>query len=334
MTELRFLFRCDADATSGFGHISRCLNIAREIQQLQPQAKISFMGNYSEFAQSLLVKFNFERIAFKFTEANSNEVIEQAHAFTHLLVDSYFITQSFIDSACNKQFKFILLDDFCAHSDYTKVDLLLNFTIQAPSLAYNAKKCALGISYFPVKPELKVIRESKLEAANNKIKKIALCLSAMPDYWPLEEELLKFADRAFSQVELKLVTSRNDLLLWKSENSNAFVQQKPGFEMEKLYSQSDFVLSGGGLVKYECAYCGVLNATLSLTAGVYADTQLFEKENLTFDIGTAFHFDALTTVEKLIEINTNQDSLAFQEASKRIFQTNSTENLVALILTC
>lgn len=334
MTELRFLFRCDADATSGFGHISRCLNIAREIQRQHPEAKISFMGNYSDFALSLLAKFHFECIAFTFSEANTSEVLNRAQNYSHLFVDSYFITQSFIDSACGNRYKFILLDDFCAHNDYSKVDLLLNFTIQAPSLNYGAKKCALGISYFPVKPELKVIRESKLEAPKNKIKKIALCLSAMPDYWPLEEELLKLADRAFSQVELKLVTSRNDLLLWKSENSNAFIQQKPGFEIEKLYSQSDFVLSGGGLVKYECAYCGVLNATLSLTAGVYADTQLFEKEKLTFDIGTAFHFDALTTVEKLIEINTNQDSLAFQEASKRIFQTNSTENLVALILTC
>ncbi|MBL0049379.1 MAG: hypothetical protein IPP32_14935 [Bacteroidetes bacterium] len=334
MNGLRFLFRCDADATSGFGHISRCLNIALEILQMQPQAKITFMGNYSEFAQSLLVKFNFERIAFKFTEANNNEVIAQAHAFTHLLVDSYFITQSFIDSACNKQFKFILLDDFCAHSDYSRVDLLLNFTIQAPTLDYNAKKCALGISYFPVKPELKAIREMKLETPSTEIKKIAFCISAMPDYWPLEAELVKIVDRAFTDVELLLVSSRTDSLEWESVNSNSFMQQKPGFEIEKLYAKSDFIISGGGLVKYECAYCGVLNATLSLTAGVYADTQLFEAEKLTLDIGTAFHFDADFTLEKLTKIKLHQENIAFHEASKRIFNTNSTENLVTLILTC
>ncbi len=333
MSKFRFLFRCDANAASGFGHLSRCLNIAREIQHQLSDVDITFMGNYNEFAHSLLINYKFNKIEYIFSEATNKEVISIAQTFSHLIADSYFITQSFIDVACGNNFKFILVDDFCALSDYSHVDLLLNFTIQAPSLSYGAKKCALGISYFPVKPELKAIREINLPNPKKEITKIAFCISAMPNYWELEEELVNLADKAFTAVELKLVSSRTKLLNWKSKHANTFIQQKPSFEIEKLYNESDLIISGGGLVKYEAAYCGLLNATISLTAGVAADTQLFEKEKLTFNMGTAFNFEAEVVLEKLKKIRIQEDSSTFLEATKRIFQTNATKNLVSLILT-
>ena len=33
MNEKRVLFRCNADHATGFGHVSRCLSVARELRQ-------------------------------------------------------------------------------------------------------------------------------------------------------------------------------------------------------------------------------------------------------------------------------------------------------------
>ena len=331
MSRIRLLICCDANAQSGFGHFSRCLNLARELQAEQPQSHIEFCGDFSEFAAGLLKTYQFKQFnAHHFLDGNS--FFESINAsYSHLLVDSYAFDQHFIDAATSGSLNCILMDDFMKHSDYSKVDLLINFTIQAHALPYRAKQVALGTPYFPVKPELKAVREVKLTASKFELRSIAICLSAMPEYKAMEMQLVELANRLLQGCKITLLSNHHAALELKGVNGNQLLLQKPGNAMEEIYRNSDYIVSGGGLVKYEAAYCAVPNATVSLTEGVAKDTAIFEKEYLTAAIGTAMEFDA-ASIEKKWDMELKSFNFSkFQASSKRLFDTASTKNLVHLI---
>ena len=57
--EETFLIRCDANKNNGFGHFSRCLNLARGIKHKLPKAKIVFLGDYDNIPTQLIEKYKF-----------------------------------------------------------------------------------------------------------------------------------------------------------------------------------------------------------------------------------------------------------------------------------
>ncbi len=334
MNEMRMLFCCDANANSGFGHFSRCLNLARELRMADANAQIVFHGDFADFAKKLLEQYHFKYNTGLLNPQNVADFLTTATSFSHVLVDSYNLNQEFIDKAVAAPFKFILIDDFHAHQDYSKVDLLINFTIAAESLGYNAKNLALGTRYFPVKPELKEVRELKLKSNQYDLKKLAISLSGMPDFHPLEKQILEICNKVLSNCMITLLSSRNDVLQIDSQHQNEFVQLQAGAAMEEIYQNNDFIISGGGLVKYEAAFCGIPNATISLSDGVQRDTDLFVQQNLTYDLGQAKYFNEAACSASLVNAFQHKQLSAFKDGTLRNFNTAASSHLIQLLLTC
>ena len=90
----KILFRCDQNEFSGFGHFSRCLNLARHFA-IGNKFKVSFLGNYSDFAIELLNKYeiSYKNIEEKKFEKFETEIFSQHN---YVLFDSYFIDQDYI----------------------------------------------------------------------------------------------------------------------------------------------------------------------------------------------------------------------------------------------
>ena len=94
-----FLIRCDANRNNGFGHFSRCLNLARGIKHKLPKAKIVFLGDYDNVPTQLIEKYNMvKKPLFDLI----NEEVNFARGFDYFILDSYYIDQNYIDQYCEE----------------------------------------------------------------------------------------------------------------------------------------------------------------------------------------------------------------------------------------
>lgn len=272
-----FLFRCDANSQSGFGHFSRCLNLARSIQENIPQSKLSFYGNFNAFSIQLFNKYN---IPFYHT-ADSNFVEDVSFldiVSDFIIIDSYLFNQTYVDLVTNslKNQKLILIDDTCL-LNYHNVDLVINFRLNAQVLYnYNSKNTALGLEYFISKPEFKTIRLNNIiQNTPTTIKKVLLFLGGAVN----SEVSFELADC------IQSIDSSLEITIICSETKSNYNTISPTFEIEKFYSNTDFIINGGGLTKYEGSYCLIPSASLSMNELQYKDSQILSNEGLIFDLG-------------------------------------------------
>jgi spore coat polysaccharide biosynthesis predicted glycosyltransferase SpsG len=329
MAGKRVLIRCDADSSSGFGHFSRALSIARCLKKRSEE--VVFIGNYNDFAIELLMAYGINYVAlqqpFSFDAEN---LLRQAQEFDYLLMDSYLADESLMRSLSKGSSKLIMIDDFGKFDDYSYLDLLINFTINGDKFPYNAKNNSLGLKYFPAKPELDTIRISRMMEKSVKRKNILVCLSSMSLYWDAEKQLLDILDSVVSREQIVIISTNSDLS-FHSKNKNNIQKVKPQFAVEQLYENSDFVISGGGLMKYEAAYCCIPNATFNLTPDQHSDTVEFEKADLTVNLGEAYAPDE-KKLKSNLELFISSGSSVLQKSSKERFVNRSAENVVREIL--
>ena len=101
-----FLFKCDCNEESGFGHFSRCLNLARWLLLKDNDFEITFLGDYNAFALLLLNKYTLDYlVASKEYSFDPEPITLKASEYHTLICDSYLINQEFVDTLTNQNFK-------------------------------------------------------------------------------------------------------------------------------------------------------------------------------------------------------------------------------------
>jgi len=329
---MRILFRCDANVENGYGHFSRCLNIARGIIFFKHDIELVFVGDYSSKAQSHLLKYEITFIDFtQHTQDNSNNLKVFTNGVDVIILDSYKITQQYIDALCQKLYRIVVIDDFYKF-DLSKVDLVINFCIDAIKHDYLSKDQALGVDYFPYKPELKTVREAKIaNAVSAEVKRILVCIGGY-DIHNVGDKIVYHLDTMFTNRDIIYLSSHKNSPSIKLLNNNLNVLPFSD-ALEDIYCDIDISITGGGLTKYESAYCCIPNGNIPQTVDELSDSIFFENENLSFRLSEAFNFD-------LIQFNKSLRNLLSFDVRNRLvksdcdkFNTNSLLNVVNKILT-
>jgi len=325
-------FFCNCNSAVGYGHFFRCLNLARALKVHNEKVIINFAGDLNNFACKLLVGFDFKFEAIKDSYfKNVSFYLKKAHESNIVIVDSYLIYQKFLDKLKMLEFKLIVIDDFNS-LNFENIDLIINFTICAEKLHYKSNDAALGIRYFINNPELIAIRERKVLKFKQAIDNILVFISGITfRNGNSIQVIIDSIDKSFNHLTIYLIS--NQYINFISANNNALMQYAFVENIESLYEKADFVVSGGGLVKYESAFCCVPNAAISVTNDQLNETIDFEKMGLTLNWGI---------VE---EINKDRLIMNFQNIIKNtklrekiwnncvnIFKTDSTINLANKIL--
>lgn len=331
---LRFLFRCDCNKDNGFGHFSRCLSLARTILLINNEVEILFIGNYNQFALSLLERNKFQALNYDDAKTiDSFTLINVASNFDYLILDSYHFNQEFLNTLVGNKFKLIAIDDFNT-LDYNGFDMVINFTIGADKFKYSSKHNALGTLNFIAKPELIELREKNLLKSEDQIKNILLFLSGTEKTFNESKELLRIIDECFNNVSIDYLTSIDQPIGFISINNNTIQKHKPVYEIEKYYAETDLIISGGGMMNYESAYCCIPNLTFTQISEQQLETKNMEKENLTFEIGSLFDFNPKYTKERLqFFLNDRDFKLRFLHSTKHKFKTDSTLLLAERLMT-
>lgn len=305
------LFRCDANADTGFGHLIRCVNLAKNFGQNQ-LAKISFVGIYNAFASEILSANNFEQVDIS-TPLDIDYLCLQDSPKSLIIIDSYAVDNDYIRQLAKLQAKKIYFDDGISRLDYEeKADALISLRIDRPLSDFpKAIKLYSGLSYFIAAPEMHQLREKNLsklaEHHIQGISKILIFISGKEEGRAIEKKLLLALDSLGIALKVSIIAAHNLYSEFHFSNIELTILE-PSNQMHLYLASADAVISGGGLLKYEAAYCAIPGAIYSLTELQQEDTDSFCRMGLAYDLKTdknaleaqLFHFISDRTIQQSI----------------------------------
>ena len=328
----RWLFRCDATESTGLGHLSRCLALAEAARQRGISS--SFLGEYDAFAARFLNDSGFSALPFRPEDGPRNDVrqtilaAQSVHSCT-VVADSYGITNEWLGDV-QREMPLIFLDDFCQLESYPCAGML-NFTVEAPALEYpgiDRARCALGPAFFPARQALVRLRQAGTCNATGPVERLLVAIGGV-DRTGLAAQAVEAVEELFPGLSVRAIWSRPESMPSACHGAVAWIPR--GEELATHLAWCDACLSGGGLIKYECAYLGVPAGVLSQTEEQQRETGRFCEAGLACDLG--FHpklEDLKTSVAKFLG-----DSLgrhAISERALSVFPPEGPFNAVSAAL--
>lgn len=300
---------CEANSDVGFGHFFRCLHLADSLRNSYG-INAYWVGNITPSLVGLLHERNQQHI---FTSNFDNAITEAQSLNAHaVLCDSYQLAESHIQQLRHK-FKVCIVDDF-GTSALAYADTVINFTVSAPRYNYAAKQQLLGPRFFLCDEALNRVRKRRLNQTEFNVDKINLLIAIgghdrlsmgpyIADLFLLDNKYAVTLLGPYSSVK-----SNKKLLHFNRSN-----------DMPSLYKKADLVVSGGGLIKYESAYCGIPNIVVAQTPEQFSETIEFEAVNLCHAVG---HH-----ATKMCDLGTNPSSISDKEDKHDAFSWSTQELL-------
>ena len=323
------LFRVDANHISGFGHFSRCLNLAQVFLNSTYDFEITFLGNFNEFSQQLLSRSS---ISFQSIDDTSyRKVAPKGLKTTDIVVlDSYLITDKILDSYSSSGAFIVHITDVETSLNLKKVNCLVNFRVNAEKLFdYGSTFSLLGHKYLITNPRLKNIRRRQIDNGLSESGKNILIFLGGQHNNPND----------FSRIFRSLKMIKKDCKLNVVSSVNLPYEEdvliiRPGEQIYHLLDSCDTVINGGGLIKYESCYCCLNVGSFSTTILQHQDSFELTKEGLHIDLGSLAEENDKIFQVKLKQLLTNDVSRqARYNNCVTYFDSNSTYNLAEKLLT-
>ena len=319
----KIIFQCNADKQSGLGHFTRCLNIANSVKYIDPNVDLVFNGNFNLFATTLLRRSNILFISTSDLTDYSEHI---------LVLDDYNITQVQIDRLRQQVNTFVKIDDF-NNLDLSKLDLVINFRLNAEKISYSSQNYYLGLAYFPFKLSLRDIREKNIHKKKVEVQNIFIFIGGGGET-NAGKKLVSIIDDIVSNKQISLVDKNTSQQHRYQSEKNSVTYLPLISEIERYYSSADIFVTGGGLSKYEVAYCCIPNATISQNEGQAGDTEIFAKGNLTYDLGLVELLDSNPELVKssIKEFLEEQTLETIRRSAVEKFDTSSSLELAKKLL--
>jgi spore coat polysaccharide biosynthesis predicted glycosyltransferase SpsG len=286
------LFRCDATAEIGFGHLSRCIALAEAFRLSATDS--TFAGLFDSAAKEQVAAAGFATVDLS-APLNSGAVEQDALAALVsrtdrgvLVVDSYRAGEAYLTGLRALGSGVVVIDDFKALAAYP-CDVVLNFTWEAPALEYpNGPKLLLGPEYFLGRRGLVEVRQESITRDRHGMVRNLLIAIGGSDPKQIAGRLVQILRDHGPDLCLRVV-ARNDHDL--SDQLAAFtpdsrvLARQPDLSEQLLWA--DACITGGGLTKYESGFMGVPAAAVSQNGGQAGETRILARAGLVFDLGLA-----------------------------------------------
>lgn len=275
---MRLVFRVDCNQKTGFGHLSRVINLCRTWRDSGGIKDFVFIGNYNQFALKMLNRYDLpcEELS---TDDFSDLGFKNITSGDIVLIDSYLLTQSQLEQVVAMSNPLILIDDECL-LDYAGVDIVINFRFNAEKLYhYNSDYSLLGIDYFIIKPELVSLRERRMDTSKDLVlKKLLLFFGG------------GFSDSVFISNVIshlnQLSVSTEIILLGAHENvKGRFVRLLPTPDFHKHLEHIDGLINAGGVIKYESSFSLIPTGSFSTTDLQNEDSKILKNHGVHEDFG-------------------------------------------------
>lgn len=305
-------FRVDGNSQIGTGHLMRCLSIAKKMKR-DADGIVFFTA---DLVNKNLIEENgfFCRILDSHYKELEQEIsflpdmLVKEHIET-LIVDSYFVTQTYLESL-QKITKVVYIDDL--HEMIYPCDMLINYTIFADSIDYpklygkRNTRLLLGCKYAPLRDEFE---EELKKEIRDKVENILVLSGGTDQYHFILNFVEKIASSMrYNKIHFHIVCGRYNMdkeALEKiaKEHQNISIYEN----LTKLRSfmvDADIAISAGGTTLYELAACGTVTIGYSLADNQLENLDFFAKKECLISVGDIREaFPEKFLLEKLDELS-------------------------------
>jgi spore coat polysaccharide biosynthesis predicted glycosyltransferase SpsG len=288
---MRAIFRCDATAHIGFGHLSRCIALAEALRLSDIGS--TFAGMFDAAAKDQIAVSGFDCVDLAGpvnTEAADRQLADTLakESESFIVVDSYRANESYLASLRALGNATVVLDDFRALETYP-CDVVLNFTWEAGSLRYpEGPILLLGPEFFPARRQLVELRPQSMERQRRGAIRNLLIAIGGADPKRIAARLVGILREHHSGICLRVIAANEadlaDMVTGFAPDSLVLPRQ-PDLSEQLLWA--DASITGGGLIKYESAFMGVPAAAISQNEGQAGETRALTRAGLVFDLGLA-----------------------------------------------
>lgn len=316
----KIVFNCNQTHKQGFGHFFRCLNLAKHLLSYG-SFNVSFMGKFSVFSESILTQNKIHIIGV----TSDSEILNHISSFDFLVVDRYDLKQDFIEKlTCYKKTKRIYIDDFNT-LDFSDQDLIINFRVGVETFSYASNHTALGKDFFIYDPKLSYVREQY--TFKSQLNNVLFFGSGTKQTNSLFKNLPKYLLNEFPQLKITHITSTPEPI-----SNPRYCPVEVSTQIEEKLLEADAIINGGGLIKYEAAFCGIPGATLSTTDEQHEDTLILARKELLYNLGNQNKMNQNLLEEKVTNFIKNEDlRFKIHQNGKTYFKPNSVNNLIQKI---
>lgn len=267
--------RADGNGIIGLGHVMRCLSVADKIRALGEQV-LFFVADESTL--KLISGRGYEAVNLSSdwncleeeTELLLQKLIE--HEISLLLVDSYFVSETYLQ-ALRKRVKVAYLDDLNAFP--YPVDMLINYSVYAFDVPYVRKEdCEylLGTTYTPLREQFE---RDKLPPKTEQ--DCILVLSGGTDPFGVAEEVPAriLEQKELSDYRVTVVLGAEVTPAARLADNPRVTFYKAVTDMAGLMRKATFGVSAGGSSLYELCACQVPTVTYSFADNQFGNVEKF-----------------------------------------------------------
>ncbi|QFT77191.1 UDP-2,4-diacetamido-2,4,6-trideoxy-beta-L-altropyranose hydrolase [Erythrobacter sp. THAF29] len=288
---MKALIRCDATAEIGSGHLSRCIALAEALQLFS--VRCSFAGQFdgAAFGQIDLAGFECVRLSEPVNSRSAEQELASIvalHAADFIVIDSYRADDRYLSDLKSQGQSAVVIDDFRKLKIYD-CDVILNFTWEAPTLDYpQGPALLLGPDYLLVRRKLVDARaESLARRREGPIQNLLVAIGGS-DPKGITGRIVRLIDELNTEACVRAIAQPDDALeeaLSRFAPGSGIVPRQP--DLSEQFQWADAAITGGGLIKYECAYMGIPAASIAQNEGQDGETKVFSRAGLVFDLGLA-----------------------------------------------
>lgn len=282
------LIRADANEHIGTGHVMRCLSIARA---LAAQGQELVFLTADEKGAGLISQAGFPvRCLFSRWESMENELPALLPLLRELrpsllLVDSYFVTQSYFRSIAPFTRLAYLDDQNAGHWD---VDVLINYNIFAADFDYGwcaeqGVRTFLSPQYVPLREEFQNLPERQTRAVTTDV----LVSAGGADPERMTERMMtelcpRWEGLRFHFLVGVLNPHVEQILAIAPRNAVPHINER---QISRLMRQCDFAISASGSTLYELCACGTPTVTYTLADNQLPAAESFSRKGLMLNAG-------------------------------------------------
>ena|SRR2546425_778087 len=274
MAENRVAFVTHAGAAVGFGHVKRCLALARAF--VGAGARCLFLVSPEADAGAVVRRAEFE-VAETPWETDGEEARERVKAFCAdiVVVDSYIASAVFMETLRLVVGRVVAVDDLADRP--LPVHVIVNGGLGAERLSYRGAPDTvflLGPRYALVDPSYAELPE---RAVRDPIRRVLVSLGGGSHDAALRT-VLAAVDAALDRVTIDVATGARgsvDLGFVPRRPANRVVVHAGLLELRGLMLGSDVAITGAGMTLYELAATGTPTVAITMAGNQSANAAAF-----------------------------------------------------------
>lgn len=312
----RIFIRVDANAQIGYGHLTRCLSLAQELDDFERiVASKSPLKNIIE-VQDFPCRF--------LPIEDESDFLNTLNTSDWVLVDGYHFDSSYFSQLKAKGVKILVIDDLA--EIFYPVDLIINTAPLANSESYKAAiytQFCLGLSHALLRPDfLKIAQESELNKVKNSV---FICFGGSDPLNKTEFALQAAIDsQQFDSIQVVLGPGYQFEKSLRAQFSNyefvTFFNDLNASKMASLMSKSRIGIVPCSGILLEAVAC-----KMKIISGYYVENQKqVYQDHLsirTFVDGKEFSYEALRTAIAQLEHFEQAESLIDGNSMTRLKKT-------------